>query len=330
MSLLYHFRDSELITDDEDELPEERQEGSYFRDPNFGAATVMSDAFRKSLRYRSFSKDDETETSEEEEDLYFNKPPVSASVQVTPSIVLAENMNMSSGQTLLMLTPNIPDVALPSLLKKELRTADGLLNGVAENLSSLAGDAARKIFAQFFISALRTGLVTRNDTIVMAREADKQLRQMEYNLQVILDNITLQGSTTSTAKETERLLERELQALNKLHHKIRNTNPLVADLNRGVVNVSMTNSLNDARNRERVVIELKQKRQSQNSQEDSERLLKAIVRMKEQTKELLIHFVNGIRREDVSTHDVALNELLQSFDLAIHDRIKEVLTTAAT
>jgi hypothetical protein len=348
MSLLYRFRDEDLLTDDEDDNNEQQHKKDYV-DKYFssGLEESMSD-------FTNAKPVNDAQKVKRVKDLYVTassggsgkfgvavpvevdfefasvrREPVRTTVSVTPAIVTAQNMKLeSSGQSLNMLTPNIPTLVLPQISVVDLRTSDGLLDGVGKNLASLAGDAARKIFATFFLACVRAGLVTKADTLTMAREADAALRTMELQLEQTMTMLTKRGSSTTQANQTNQLLEDKLRAIQAIKARLNNTDPLTADLTRSMTNVSVSNNIYDLQRHQQMAQQLQQQRHVQDNTEDSQRLLKTILRMQHQTKEVLMQFVQSIQRSDTQTNDVALKQLIAAFETAIDSRVQELLNAA--
>ena len=322
-SLLYRFRDENIITDDEDDYPnlEEDVVEEYF---SSGLDQNMKNfASEKTSTIPPYYKRIQPDNVMS----ILKNGPISSTITVSPSIVTAENMKMrSSNQSFNMLTPNIPALVLPSI--DNIRTSDGFLSGVSNNLISLASDSARKIFAQFFLAALQTGIITKSDALVMAREADIALQNMESQLDQKMKLLTIQGSTSSKSTQLNSLLEEKLQRIKSMQESLRNTNTLTADLTRSVTNNSVSRNIYELQKNQEMANQLQGQIYRHNNTEDPDRLLKTILRMQEQTKQVLMQFVENIRRSDVRTHDVALENLIVAFENAIDSRVKDILNQA--
>jgi hypothetical protein len=87
-------------------------------------------------------------------------------IELSPSLVMHDNIKLyNSGQTMRILVPNIPSVEFTNATRHELRQGNVLLKSVAHDSIQLALNAARQIFAQFFIVALQQEIITRAKVI---------------------------------------------------------------------------------------------------------------------------------------------------------------------
>jgi hypothetical protein len=344
--MLYRLHDNlDLLTDNEDD--DDQDDNKYFSsslDNSFSNFTNIRRPYQRRNIQSDFKYNNPVKIHDKQDfyiptssggpgllevDLEFTSKtdPITTTVAVSPAIVTAQTMKIDN-QSINILVPNVPALVLPDISVVELRTADGLLEGIGKNLSSLAADTARKIFAQFFITAMRAGLLTKIQTLIMARQADKELRQMEFDLDKSISRLSKQGARSSKAVQLNKLLENKMQEIKVLKAQLNNIDPLTMDLTMSFTNVS------DDTTRLKVDQEIAQQLQERmimvNGKSDPERLFKSIVKMQDKTKKMLLQFVNNIHHNEIQTNNIILQELILSFDNAVDFRVKQLLNAALT
>lgn len=257
--------------------------------------------------------------------------PVRPTIQVNSSLVSTNDFEISSGQKITLLVPRKTSSNVSvNFDKTKLTTASGFLDGVGQNITSLAIDAASKVFAKLFIDGMKNGVLSQDQALKMARQSDKSLHELENNLYSCVNKLTRSGSKSMQAEMLHGKIQKYNLSLKQQASRLSKIDPVVANMGSKYKDIQSMNDKYVNNSRTLKKLEQRYNKTLSDTDKNSERLLQAIYQMQKESKELLLVFIESIKNAHQTPYrrDSSIDNLVKNFDTLIEKKVLEMLEVA--